>query len=79
MSHLAAALRLPLVLSRYRELLTAFVKRELRSRIEGSVLGRIWPVAQPAVLFVIYFFVFSKLLKIGFTDKLAPHDEELVG
>jgi ABC-type polysaccharide/polyol phosphate export permease len=73
MSDLISALRLPAVLLRYRELLGAFVRRELKSRIEGSILGRVWPVLQPAVLFAIYYMVFVKLLKIGFTDKLAPH------
>ena len=42
MNALTAALRLPAVLLRYRELLAAFVRRELRARIEGSILGRVW-------------------------------------
>ncbi len=76
MSDLISALRLPVVLLRYRELLGAFVRRELKARIEGSILGRVWPVLQPAVLFAIYYMVFVKLLKIGFTDQLAPHGPE---
>ena len=39
-----AAFRLPLVVMRHHELLMAFVRRELRARIEGSTLGRVWPV-----------------------------------
>src|SRR5262245_4939230 len=57
---LVAAIRLPSVLWRYRELLVAFVRRELKARIEGSILGRVWPVLQPAVLFTIYYMIFVK-------------------
>jgi len=73
MNALGSALRLPTVLWSHRELLTAFVRRELKARIEGSVLGRLWPVIQPAMLFAIYYLVFAKILKIGFSDTLAPH------
>src|SRR5262245_46123865 len=55
MNSLSSSLRLPAVLLRYRELLSAFVRRELKARIEGSILGRVWPVLQPAVLFAIYY------------------------
>jgi len=73
MNALTAALRLPVVLVRYHELLGAFVRRELRARIEGSILGRVWPVAQPALLFAIYYFIFVKILRIPVNDQLAPH------
>jgi lipopolysaccharide transport system permease protein len=73
------AFRLPLVVTRYRELLMAFVRRELKARIEGSMLGRVWPVVQPAVLFGIYYLVFARLLKIGFREDLAPHGPDGVG
>lgn len=79
MSPLRDAFRLPAVLVGHRELLMAFVKRELRARIEGSVLGRLWPIIQPMVLFAIYYLVFAKILKVGFSDDLAPHDPEMVG
>jgi lipopolysaccharide transport system permease protein len=76
MRPLTDALRLPAVLIRYRELLSAFVRRELKARIEGSLLGRVWPVLQPAILFTIYYVIFSKLLRIGFSDTMPPHGEE---
>jgi lipopolysaccharide transport system permease protein len=76
MNPLLAALRLPVVLVRYRELLGAFVRRELKARIEGSILGRVWPVAQPAMLFAIYYFIFVKILRIPFSDALAPHGDD---
>ncbi len=73
MHPLLAAFRLPFVVLKYRELLMAFVHRELKARVEGSMLGRVWPVIQPAVLFAIYYLVFARILKIGFSDDLAPH------
>jgi lipopolysaccharide transport system permease protein len=69
---LLAATRLPSVLWRYRELLGAFVRRELKARIEGSILGRVWPVLQPAVLFTIYYMIFVKVLRVPLGDSLAP-------
>lgn len=79
MNALRDALRLPQVLAKHRELLGAFVRRELRARIEGSILGRMWPIIQPVVLFAIYYLVFAQILKIGFSDDLAPHEPERVG
>jgi lipopolysaccharide transport system permease protein len=73
------ALRLPLVVLRYRELLWAFVRRDLKARIEGSLLGRVWPVVQPAILFGIYYVIFSKLLRVGFSDRMPPHGEAGTG
>jgi len=79
MKPLIDALRLPFVVLRYRELLAAFVRRDLKARIEGSMLGRVWPVIQPAVLFAIYFVIFSKLLRVGFSDTMPPHGPEGMG
>lgn len=75
MKPLRDALAFPAVLYRHHELLVAFVHRELKSRIEGSMLGRLWPLIQPVMLFAIYYLVFAKILKIGFSDTLAPHGE----
>lgn len=72
MSSLSSATRLPAVLLRYRELLGAFVRRELKARIEGSILGRIWPVLQPAMLFAIYYMIFVKVLRVPLGEGLAP-------
>lgn len=75
MKPLRQALAFPVVIFRHHELLVAFVHRELKSRIEGSMLGRLWPLIQPIMLFAIYYLVFAKILKIGFSDTLAPHGE----
>ncbi|GEM_PF-1520444 len=76
MSTLGSALLLPVVIWDHRELLVAFVRRELKARIEGSILGRLWPVIQPAMLFAIYYLVFAQILKIPLGDDLAPFDAE---
>jgi lipopolysaccharide transport system permease protein len=75
MNPLTAALRLPFVILRYRELLAAFTRRELKARIEGSILGRVWPIAQPALLFGIYYFIFVKVLRIPMGGAMAPAGE----
>ncbi|MHC4944101.1 MAG: ABC transporter permease [Planctomycetota bacterium] len=65
-------LRFPLSVQRYWELWWSFVKRELRARYDGSILGRFWPVLQPLALFTIYYLVFAKLLKIPVSIDIAP-------
>ena len=67
------ALKLPAVVIRHRELLGAFVRRELRARIEGSLLGRVWPVVQPALTFLIFYAIFGLVLGIQYSEDLAPH------
>jgi ABC-type polysaccharide/polyol phosphate export permease len=53
---------------RFREMLFAFTRRELRQRYVGSVLGRAWPVLQPLLLLGLYYLVFVQLLD----QKLDP-------
>ena len=53
----------PQAVCKYWELWWSFVKRELKARYEGSVLGQLWPIIQPLALFAIYYMVFAKLLK----------------
>jgi ABC-2 type transport system permease protein len=49
---------------RRRYLLRLVVRRELRSRYQGSLLGLGWSYVRPAVNFVIYFFVVGVFLKM---------------
>ncbi len=67
-SALAQALRFPSVAYAHKDVLGAFVRRELKSRYEGSLLGRLWPVLQPLVMLAVYAFVFSQLLGMKFTQ-----------
>ncbi|MFH2002234.1 MAG: ABC transporter permease [Planctomycetota bacterium] len=62
----------PVLVYKYRELWWSFVKRELKAKYEGSILGRFWPIIQPLALFIIYYLVFAKLLKIPVSIDLKP-------
>jgi homopolymeric O-antigen transport system permease protein len=71
---------------RYRELLSAFIARELRARFRGSILGGLWMVLQPVVFLAVYYVVFLKILQIRMSEQvpaetaatLAPHIVELI-
>jgi ABC-type polysaccharide/polyol phosphate export permease len=55
---------------RYRELLSAFILRELRARFRGSILGGFWMVLQPVVFLAVYYTVFLKILHIRMIEQL---------
>ena len=50
---------------RYRELLVNLVRRDLKVRYKSSVLGFMWSLLNPAMLLIVYYFVFSVLLGSG--------------
>ncbi|HZR91672.1 MAG TPA: ABC transporter permease [Gaiellaceae bacterium] len=50
-------------LVRYRELFASLLRRDLRARYKGSVLGVAWSLANPLVLMGVYVLVLSVLLK----------------
>lgn len=50
---------------RYRELLANLVRKDLKVRYKSSVLGFLWSLLNPAMLLVVYYFVFSVLLPGG--------------
>jgi ABC-type polysaccharide/polyol phosphate export permease len=51
-------------LVRYRELFGSLLRRDVRAKYKGSVLGVAWSLAHPLVLMGVYLVVFSVLLKI---------------
>lgn len=55
----------------YAELLRNLVGRDLKLRYRGTALGFFWSLLQPAVMFMVYFAVFS-LLARGFGDRNYP-------
>jgi homopolymeric O-antigen transport system permease protein len=65
-SAVVEAFRFPAVALRYKDVLGAFVRRELKSRYEGSLLGRLWPVLQPLVMLAVFALVFSQMLGMTF-------------
>lgn len=46
-------------------LLKQLVKTDFKLRYQGSVLGYVWSLLRPLALFVILYFVFAKVFKVG--------------
>lgn len=55
-------LKLAATCFRYRELLSAFVGRELRARYRGSLLGGFWLLLQPVIFLAVYYLVFVEMM-----------------
>lgn len=53
----------PLVLARHRHLVLQLVRRDIRARYQGSVLGVGWGLAYPLILLAAYTFVFRSVFK----------------
>lgn len=49
----------------YREMIFSLVKRDLRGRYKGSVLGFLWTFLNPLLQLVVYTVVFSVIMKAG--------------
>lgn len=49
----------------YREMIRCLVRRDLRSRYQGSVLGFLWTLANPLLQLAVYAFVFTRILHSG--------------
>ena len=50
---------------RYREMLFNTVRRELRARYKGSVLGFLWTFLNPLLTLLVYTLVFSAVLRVS--------------
>ena len=59
---LVRLLTLPARMWVHRDLITTSVRRDLEARFSGTVLGWAWPLVHPMFLFVVYYFIFTKLL-----------------
>ncbi|MFL5844154.1 MAG: ABC transporter permease [Solirubrobacteraceae bacterium] len=59
-------------LLRYRFLFEQMVRRELRQKYQGSVLGIAWYVVNPLILMGAYYLVFAVALKPGFEHEAYP-------
>jgi ABC-2 type transport system permease protein len=57
-----------LELWRARELFVFLVRKDLKVRYKGSVLGVAWSMLNPAVMLLVYYVVFTKFLPAGFPD-----------
>ena len=59
-------MKIPRVLNRKnRILLKELTKTDFKLRYQGSVLGYLWALLRPLLMFAILYVVFSKLLRIG--------------
>lgn len=53
----------------YREMIFSLVRRELRGRYKGSVLGFLWTFLNPLLQLAVYSIVFSTIIKVMDIDK----------
>ena len=49
----------------YRQMIFSLVKKALRGRYKGSVLGFLWTFINPLMQLVVYTFVFTYIMKAG--------------
>ena len=49
----------------YREMIISLVRKDLRGRYKGSVLGFLWTFINPLLQLIIYTVVFSVILRSG--------------
>ena len=49
----------------YREMVASMVKRDLKSRYKGSVLGFLWMFLNPLLQLAVYTVVFSTIMRMG--------------
>jgi ABC-2 type transport system permease protein len=49
----------------YREMIFSLVRKDLRGRYKGSVLGFLWTFINPLLQLLVYSFVFSAVLRMG--------------
>lgn len=52
----------------YREMIASLVKRDLKGRYKGSVLGFMWTFINPLLQLVVYTMVFSLIMRNGISD-----------
>ncbi len=61
-------MRLLRELYEYRQMAASLVKRDLKSRYQGSVLGFLWMFLNPLLQLFVYTIVFSTILRMGIED-----------
>lgn len=49
----------------YRQMIVSLVRKELRGRYKGSVLGFLWTFMNPLLQLIVYTIVFSSIMKVG--------------
>ncbi len=57
----------------YREMLKNSVRKELRGRYKGSVLGFLWTFVNPLMQLIIYSVVFNRILKVPGSENVPDY------
>ena len=52
----------------YREMTASLVRRDLKGRYKGSVLGFLWTFLNPLLQLAVYTMVFSTIMRSGIED-----------
>ena len=52
----------------YRTMISSLIRRDLRGRYKGSVLGFAWTFLNPLLQLVVYTLVFSTIMRAGIED-----------
>lgn len=52
----------------YREMIFSLVRRDLKGRYKGSILGFLWTFLNPLLQLLVYTFVFSTVMRNGIND-----------
>lgn len=52
----------------YRMMIISLVRRDLKGRYKGSVLGFLWTFVNPLLQLLVYTFVFSTIMRMGVED-----------
>ena len=52
----------------YRAMVSSLIKRDLRGRYKGSVLGFAWTFLNPLLQLMVYTLVFSQIMRAGISD-----------
>lgn len=52
----------------YREMIHSLVRRDLKGRYKGSVLGFLWTFLNPLLQLLVYTLVFSTIMRNGIKD-----------
>uniref|UniRef100_UPI0015948421 ABC transporter permease n=1 Tax=Candidatus Hakubella thermalkaliphila TaxID=2754717 RepID=UPI0015948421 len=53
---------------KYRELLFNLIRRDLKVKYRGSILGFFWSLLNPILMTLVYSFVFSRVIRAGIED-----------
>lgn len=56
-------------LIKYRQMIVSLVRKELRGRYKGSVLGFLWTFINPLLQLIVYSIVFSTIMRVVDTEK----------